>query len=138
MYVCFSIIDELFLLVQKLMNSTFQFQGAPLEFMDILSDLNLIFTTMFTVECVLKLSSFGPKVNQRSFTGKLVRWEIFRMGYSDNSGILSFIVIRCLGLDRISGRYQAGYQNKIDMKLLSRLFVFLQISSVGDISGIRL
>ena len=32
--------------------------------MDILSDLNLIFTTMFTVECVLKLASFGPKVLQ--------------------------------------------------------------------------
>merc|ERR1719402_1122990 len=29
--------------------------------MDILSYLNLVFTTMFTVECTLKLSSFGPK-----------------------------------------------------------------------------
>ena len=45
----------------------FQFQGAPLEFMDVLSDLNLIFTTMFTVECVLKLSSFGPKVSLEAF-----------------------------------------------------------------------
>ena len=39
-----------------------QFQGAPLEFSDVLADLNLIFTAMFTVECVLKISSFGPKV----------------------------------------------------------------------------
>ena len=40
-----------------------QFQGAPLEFADVLADLNLIFTAMFTVECVLKISSFGPKVS---------------------------------------------------------------------------
>ena len=40
----------------------FQFQGAPLEFSDVLADLNLIFTAMFTVECVLKISSFGPQV----------------------------------------------------------------------------
>ena len=39
-----------------------QFQGAPLEFADVLADLNLIFTAMFTVECALKISSFGPKV----------------------------------------------------------------------------
>jgi len=38
-----------------------KFQGAPLEFSDVLADLNLIFTAMFTVECVLKISSFGPK-----------------------------------------------------------------------------
>jgi hypothetical protein len=30
--------------------------------MDVLSDLNLIFTAMFTIECVLKMGSFGPKV----------------------------------------------------------------------------
>ena len=42
--------------------SFLQFQGAPLEFSDVLADLNLIFTAMFTVECVLKISSFGPKV----------------------------------------------------------------------------
>ena len=42
----------------------FQFQGAPLEFSDVLADLNLIFTAMFTVECVLKISSFGPQVCQ--------------------------------------------------------------------------
>ena len=42
--------------------SLFQFQGAPLEFSDVLADLNLIFTAMFTVECVLKISSFGPQV----------------------------------------------------------------------------
>ena len=33
-----------------------------MEFSDVLADLNLIFTAMFTVECVLKISSFGPKV----------------------------------------------------------------------------
>jgi hypothetical protein len=43
----------------------FQFEGAPLEFADVLADLNLIFTAMFTVECALKISSFGPKVALR-------------------------------------------------------------------------
>ena len=29
--------------------------------MDVLSDCNLVFTILFTIECVMKLSSFGPK-----------------------------------------------------------------------------
>lgn len=40
-----------------------KFEGAPLYFMDILIYFNLIFTLLFTIECVLKLSSFGPKVS---------------------------------------------------------------------------
>lgn len=41
-----------------------QYQGAPLEYTDLLSDCNLVFTILFTVECVMKLSCFGPKVCQ--------------------------------------------------------------------------
>ena len=39
----------------------FQYHGAPIEYMDVLSDCNLVFTILFTIECVMKLSSFGPK-----------------------------------------------------------------------------
>ena len=40
-----------------------KFQGAPLTYMDVLSHFNLFFTLLFTIEAVLKLTSFGPKVN---------------------------------------------------------------------------
>ena len=39
-----------------------QFHGAPLEYMDVLADCNLVFTILFTIECAMKLTSFGPKV----------------------------------------------------------------------------
>ena len=39
-----------------------KFQGAPLFYVDILSHFNLLFTLLFTIEAVLKLTSFGPKV----------------------------------------------------------------------------
>ena len=39
-----------------------QYHGAPLEYTDVLSDCNLVFTILFTVECVMKLACFGPKV----------------------------------------------------------------------------
>ena len=41
---------------------SFQYHGAPLEFTDVLSDCNLVFTILFTIECVMKLFSFGYKV----------------------------------------------------------------------------
>ena len=44
-----------------------KFQGAPLFFIDILSHFNLLFTFLFTIEAVLKLSSFGPKVKKKNF-----------------------------------------------------------------------
>ena len=53
----------------KILTIFLQFQGAPLEFSDVLADLNLIFTAMFTVECVLKISSFGPKVFENLLEG---------------------------------------------------------------------
>ncbi|XP_059097525.1 voltage-dependent calcium channel type A subunit alpha-1-like [Tigriopus californicus] len=38
-----------------------KFHGAPLYFTDILSYFNLVFTLLFTVECIFKLVSFGPR-----------------------------------------------------------------------------
>jgi hypothetical protein len=43
-----------------------QYHGAPLMLTDILSYMNLTFTLCFTVECVLKLISYGPGVNTLS------------------------------------------------------------------------
>ena len=40
-----------------------QYHGAPLLLVDILSYMNMTFTLCFTVECVLKLISYGPGVN---------------------------------------------------------------------------
>lgn len=40
-----------------------QFHGAPLYFTDILSYFNLFFTLLFTVECIFKMVSFGPRVS---------------------------------------------------------------------------
>lgn len=40
-----------------------QYHGAPLNYTDVLSDCNLVFTILFTIECVMKLSSFGYKVS---------------------------------------------------------------------------
>ena len=42
----------------------FQFHGAPLYFTDILSYFNLVFTLLFTIECIFKLVSFGPRVKK--------------------------------------------------------------------------
>ena len=42
--------------------STTQHHGAPLVFSDIRSYTNLIFTLLFTIECLLKITSFGCRV----------------------------------------------------------------------------
>ena len=39
-----------------------QYHGAPLHYTDLLSECNLVFTILFTVECFMKLSSFGYQV----------------------------------------------------------------------------
>ena len=44
-----------------------QYHGAPLLLTDILSYMNLTFTLCFTVECILKLISYGPGVNLTLF-----------------------------------------------------------------------
>lgn len=53
----------LFLIILNTLLLMLKFQGAPLFFVDILSHFNLLFTLLFTIECILKLSSFGPKVS---------------------------------------------------------------------------
>ena len=61
-----------------------QYEGAPLEYMDVLADCNLVFTILFTIECVMKLTSFGPKVNTKrhnfflhfKFKHSLRRWNV--------------------------------------------------------------
>jgi hypothetical protein len=47
---------------------SFQFHGAPLYFTDILSYFNLVFTLLFTIECIFKLVSFGPRVRLASIS----------------------------------------------------------------------
>ena len=39
------------------------FLQAPLYFVDILAYCNLLFTTLFTIECCLKVFALGPKVS---------------------------------------------------------------------------
>ncbi|CAB4055192.1 CACNA1B [Lepeophtheirus salmonis] len=53
-----------------------KYHGAPLHYTDILSDCNLVFTTLFTVECVMKLSSFGYKVSKMNY-GVSIRILLF-------------------------------------------------------------
>ena len=52
----------LFLIILNTLLLMLKFQGAPLFYVDILSHFNLLFTLLFTIEAVLKLTSFGPKV----------------------------------------------------------------------------
>ena len=39
-----------------------KYHDAPLFYVDILSYLNLLFTTLFTIEAILKIFGYGPKV----------------------------------------------------------------------------
>ena len=41
-----------------------KYHGAPLYYTDLLSDCNLVFTILFTIECVMKVGCFGPKVKR--------------------------------------------------------------------------
>ena len=52
----------LFLIILNTISLMMKFHHAPLWFVDILSYCNLLFTTLFTLECSLKLFSYGPKV----------------------------------------------------------------------------
>merc|ERR1719192_1768229 len=61
----------LFLIILNTLLLMLKFQGAPLFYVDVLSHFNLLFTLLFTIECVLKLSSFGPKNYFRE------SWNIF-------------------------------------------------------------
>ena len=50
--------------------------------MDHLADCNLVFTILFTIECAMKLTSFGPKVNIKRC-----------QGLSDDGRVITFITI---------------------------------------------
>eukprot|EP00094_Tigriopus_californicus_P013635 TCALIF_13192-PA protein Name:"Similar to CAC Voltage-dependent calcium channel type A subunit alpha-1 (Apis mellifera)" AED:0.16 eAED:0.16 QI:0/0.61/0.47/0.84/0.77/0.89/19/0/1097 len=55
---------ENFIMLLIVMNTILlmlKYQGAPLQYTDLLSDFNLVFTILFTVECVMKLACFGTK-----------------------------------------------------------------------------
>ena len=51
--------------------------------MDHLADCNLVFTILFTIECAMKLTSFGPKVNIK----------MSRATLSDTGRVITFITI---------------------------------------------
>lgn len=53
----------LFLIICNTVSLMMKFHQAPLYFVDILAYCNLLFTTLFTIECCLKVFSFGPKVS---------------------------------------------------------------------------
>ena len=53
--------------------------------MDHLADCNLVFTILFTIECAMKLTSFGPKVNKYKDTS--------RVTLSDTVRVITFITI---------------------------------------------
>lgn len=40
----------------------FQFHGAPDFYEAMLKNLNIVFTTLFSLECILKIIAFGPLV----------------------------------------------------------------------------
>ena len=58
-----------------------QFHGAPLWYMDHLADCNLVFTILFTIECAMKLTSFGPKVNIKRCQGLIQYTMVIRYWY---------------------------------------------------------
>ena len=63
---CTSAPFENFILLLIIMNTLLlmlKFEGAPMTYVDVLSSFNLFFTMLFTIEAVLKLTAFGPKVN---------------------------------------------------------------------------
>lgn len=44
----------------------FQFHGAPEFYEAMLKNLNIVFTTLFSLECILKIIAFGPLVGKHS------------------------------------------------------------------------
>ena len=66
--------------------------------MDVLSDCNLVFTILFTIECVMKLSSFGPKAyfKVRHRPLKVVKNDTFLFGLAllqDSWNTFDFITV---------------------------------------------
>ena len=54
----------LLLIILNTFSLMLKYHDAPLFYVDILSYLNLLFTTLFTIEAILKVFGYGPKVKQ--------------------------------------------------------------------------
>ena len=52
----------LLLIILNTFSLMLKYHDAPLFYVDILSYCNLLFTTLFTIEAVLKIFGYGPKV----------------------------------------------------------------------------
>ena len=56
----------LLLIILNTFSLMLKYHDAPLFYVDILSYLNLLFTTLFTIEAILKVFGYGPKVTFKS------------------------------------------------------------------------
>ena len=56
----------LLLIILNTFSLMLKYHDAPLFYVDILSYCNLLFTTLFTIEAVLKIFGYGPKVGYPS------------------------------------------------------------------------
>ena len=54
----------LLLIILNTFSLMLKYHDAPLFYVDILSYLNLLFTTLFTIEAILKIFGYGPKVEE--------------------------------------------------------------------------
>ena len=52
----------LLLIILNTFSLMLKYHDAPLFYVDILSYLNLLFTTLFTIEAIMKVFGYGPKV----------------------------------------------------------------------------
>ena len=52
----------LLLIILNTFSLMLKYHEAPLFYVDILSYLNLLFTTLFTIEAIMKIFGYGPKV----------------------------------------------------------------------------
>ena len=68
-----------------------KYHGAPLYYTDLLSDCNLVFTILFTIECVMKVGCFGPKV--KNICGQRVVFLLPRTEKVDPSFWTSLFVL---------------------------------------------
>ena len=86
----------LFLIIMNTLLLMLKFQGAPLTYMDVLSHFNLFFTLLFTIEAVLKLTSFGPKVSRASNKFKvnfICKYLTFQNYFKDSWNTFDFITV---------------------------------------------
>ena len=72
---------------------------APLYFVDILAYCNLLFTTLFTIECCFKVFALGPKVSIIQIVWKYPdRWDhqclfLFQNYFKDSWNTFDFVTV---------------------------------------------